>query len=206
MAKSSTATEDFTTSDFNNPIINYRYSKINGTSGTARSLQLMGDSGITVTKVANGNQIKISGPDLSSYLTSAPVTSVNGETGDVTIEVPTRVSQLDNDLGFITSVPKVTVDSSITSASSNPVTSSAIYDALQDKADSNHTHDGRYYTEEEIDNKLKGYVTSVNGSSGAVTLTIPDTSSLLDEVGLVAGYDAASFSNTYYKENPYINV
>lgn len=37
------------------------------------------------------------------YLTSAPVTSVNGQTGAVTVSVPTNTSQLNNDSGFLTS-------------------------------------------------------------------------------------------------------
>lgn len=36
------------------------------------------------------------------YLTSAPVSSVNGQTGAVTISVPTKVSDLSNDSNFIT--------------------------------------------------------------------------------------------------------
>ena len=36
------------------------------------------------------------------YLTSAPVSSVNGQTGAVTISVPTKVSDLNNDSNFIT--------------------------------------------------------------------------------------------------------
>lgn len=36
------------------------------------------------------------------YLTSAPVSSVNGQTGAVTISVPTKVSELSNDSNFIT--------------------------------------------------------------------------------------------------------
>ncbi len=37
------------------------------------------------------------------YLTSAPVSSVNGQTGAVTVSVPTKTSQLNNDSGFLTS-------------------------------------------------------------------------------------------------------
>ena len=36
------------------------------------------------------------------YLTSAPVSSVNGQTGTVTISVPTKTSDLNNDSGFTT--------------------------------------------------------------------------------------------------------
>ena len=40
----------------------------------------------------------------------APVTSVNGSTGDVTVTVPTKTSELTNDSGFITSAPVTSVN------------------------------------------------------------------------------------------------
>ena len=40
----------------------------------------------------------------------APVTSVNGSTGDVTVTVPTKTSDLTNDSGFITSAPVTSVN------------------------------------------------------------------------------------------------
>lgn len=48
----------------------------------------------------------------SGFITSAPVTSVNGQIGDVSItipSVPTKTSDLINDSGFLTSVPVTTV-------------------------------------------------------------------------------------------------
>ena len=39
---------------------------------------------------------------INGYVPTIPVTSVNGETGDVTIAVPTKTSELTNDSGFIT--------------------------------------------------------------------------------------------------------
>ncbi|MBR2391950.1 MAG: collagen-like protein, partial [Elusimicrobiaceae bacterium] len=36
------------------------------------------------------------------YLTEVPVTSVNGQTGDVLVPVPTKTSELENDSGFVT--------------------------------------------------------------------------------------------------------
>ena len=46
----------------------------------------------------------------SGFITSAPVTSVNGQTGAVTISVPTKTSDLTNDSGYITSVPVQSVN------------------------------------------------------------------------------------------------
>ena len=48
----------------------------------------------------------------------------------------------------------ITVDSSLSSTSTNPVQNKVIKSALDGKAGSNHDHDNRYYTESEIDTKL----------------------------------------------------
>lgn len=44
------------------------------------------------------------------YITSAPVSSVNGQTGAVVINVPTKTSDLTNDSGYITSAPVSSVN------------------------------------------------------------------------------------------------
>lgn len=44
------------------------------------------------------------------YLTSAPVSSVNGQTGNVTISIPTKNSQLTNDSGYLTNAPVTSVN------------------------------------------------------------------------------------------------
>lgn len=49
---------------------------------------------------------------------------------------------------------KLTFDSTPTADSTNPVTSKGVKTALDGKADAGHTHDDRYYTETEVDNKL----------------------------------------------------
>ena len=46
----------------------------------------------------------------SGFLTKAPVSSVNGQTGDVHITVPTQVSQLENDMGYLSQVPVTSVN------------------------------------------------------------------------------------------------
>ena len=58
--------------------------------------------------------------DSNTYLTTAPVTSVNGSTGDVTITVPTKTSDLTNDSGFVTDVSgKEDKSNKVTSLSSS---------------------------------------------------------------------------------------
>ena len=49
-----------------------------------------------------------------------------------------------------------TVDSALSSTSTNAVQNKVVNAALSGKAASSHTHDDRYYTESEIDNKLAG--------------------------------------------------
>lgn len=46
----------------------------------------------------------------SGFITDAGVTSVNGNTGAVTLSIPSKVSDLTNDAGYITSAPVSSVD------------------------------------------------------------------------------------------------
>lgn len=50
-----------------------------------------------------------------------PVTSVNGKTGDVTVPVPTKVSQLQNDSGFLTEISKEAIVQQVITALGTPV-------------------------------------------------------------------------------------
>lgn len=47
---------------------------------------------------------------VNHFVPTAPVTSVNGQTGAVTIAVPTKTSELENDSGYVRSVPPVVQD------------------------------------------------------------------------------------------------
>lgn len=58
--------------------------------------------------------------------------------------------------GIATGANKTTVDSALSSTSTNPVQNKVINTALSGKANSSHTHDDRYYTETEINSKLSG--------------------------------------------------
>ena len=44
---------------------------------------------------------------VNHYVPNAPVTSVNGQTGAVTIAVPTKTSELENDSGYVSIIPPV---------------------------------------------------------------------------------------------------
>ena len=64
--------------------------------------------------------------------------------------------------GVSVGATKVTVDSSLSSSSTNPVQNKIINTALGGKANTGHTHDERYYTESEMDNKLNAKANSIH--------------------------------------------
>ena len=67
--------------------------------------------------------------------------------------------------GIAAGATKVTVDSSLSSTSTNPVQNKVINSALAGKAASSHTHDNRYYTESEINTKINTINTAINNIS-----------------------------------------
>lgn len=91
----------------------------------------------------------------------APVQSVNGQDGDVTIAVPTKTSDLTNDSGFITSAPVTSVNGQTGAVTVNVPTKT-----------SDLTNDSGYIT--------SAPVQSVNGQTGAVTLDATDVGALPD--------------------------
>lgn len=68
--------------------------------------------------------------------------------------------------GIATGANKTTVDTTITASGTNPVQGKAIYTALAGKAAANHNHDTRYYTQDQIDNKLDAFI----GEEGTLEL------------------------------------
>ena len=64
--------------------------------------------------------------------------------------------------GVSTGATKVTVDNSLSSSSTNPVQNKVINTALNGKSNSGHTHDERYYTEDEVDSKLNNKANSIH--------------------------------------------
>lgn len=91
----------------------------------------------------------------------APVQSVNGQDGNVTIAVPTKTSELTNDSGFITSAPVTSVNGQTGAVTVNVPTKT-----------SDLTNDSGYIT--------SAPVQSVNGQTGAVTLDATDVGALPD--------------------------
>lgn len=91
----------------------------------------------------------------------APVQSVNGATGDVTVNVPTKTSDLTNDSGFLTSAPVTSVNGQTGAVTINVPTKT-----------SDLTNDSGYIT--------SAPVQSVNGQTGAVNLDATDVGALPD--------------------------
>lgn len=60
----------------------------------------------------------------------------------------------------------ITIDSSLSEESVNPVQNKIIYAKLLEKSDVGHDHDGRYYTESEIDSKIQALQSSVDALVG----------------------------------------
>ena len=87
----------------------------------------------------------LDGKSDSSHTHGAASTSVNGF---MTTAMVTKLN------GIAEGANKTTVDSALSSSSTNPVQNKVINTALAGKAASSHTHDDRYYTETEIDKKL----------------------------------------------------
>lgn len=91
----------------------------------------------------------------------APVQSVNGATGDVTVTVPTKTSELTNDSGFLTSAPVTSVNGQ-TGAVTVPVPTKT----------SDLANDSGFIT--------SAPVASVNGQTGAVSLDAADVGAMPD--------------------------
>ena len=95
----------------------------------------------------------------------APVQSVNGQDGDVTIAVPTKTSDLTNDSGFITSAPVTSVNGQTGAVTINVPTKT-----------SDLTNDSGYIT--------SAPVQSVNGQTGVVSLDAADVGALPDSTAI----------------------
>ena len=109
----------------------------------------------------------------SGFITSAPVTSVNGQTGAVMISVPTKTSDLTNDSGFLTSAPVASVNGQTGTVSLDASDVGALPDSTTIPSKTSQlTNDSGFLT--------SAPVTSVNTKTGAVSLTASDVGALPD--------------------------
>lgn len=115
----------------------------------------------------------------AAILYHAPVQSVNGSTGAVTVNVPTKTSDLTNDSGFLTSAPVTSVNTKTgaVTLSASDVGALPSNTAIPTKT-SQLTNDSGFLT--------SAPVTSVNGQTGAVTVSVPTkTSDLTNDSGFI---------------------
>lgn len=124
--------------------------KLDGLGGTGNYV-LPTASATVLGGVKVGNGLSISNGVLSSNSISVATSSSNG------LMSKSDKSKLD---GIAAGATKVTVDTALSSTSTNPVQNKAINSALAGKAASSHTHDDRYYTESEVNTKLNGKANS----------------------------------------------
>ena len=126
---------------------------------------------------------------VNHFVPNVPVTSVNGQTGAVTIAVPTKTSQLENDSGFITAsdIPTIPTATSQLTNDSGFITSSDI-PTIPTKT-SELTNDSGFITQTAIPTKVsqlandRGFTTNI----GTITqvkvngeIKAPDTAGLVD--------------------------
>ena len=123
----------------------------------------------------------------SGFITSAPVTSVNGSTGEVVITVPSKVSELTNDSGFGTySKPSGGIPASDLASGVIPSVPSAATATPADLGTAAVGSSSKYAKEDHVHKMPSAsdvgalasnttYVSTVNGSSGSVTITVPST-------------------------------
>lgn len=115
-----------------------------------------------------------------------PVTSVNGKTGAVTVTVPTKVSELTNDSKYLTSYTETdpTVPSWAKATSKPTYTKSEVGLGNVDNV--------KQYS---ASNPPPYPVTSVNGKTGAVTVSVPTkTSELTNDSGFIRTSEAPTIT------------
>lgn len=106
----------------------------------------------TYNLTKDGSTITLSGSDGSTV----SITDSNTIYSDATTNAAGLMSAADKSKldSVATGANKITVDSTLSADSTNPVQNKAVKVALDGKSNTGHTHDDRYYTETEINTKL----------------------------------------------------
>ncbi len=165
--------------------------KLDGLGGSG-SYTLPTASSTVLGGIKVGSNLNINNGVLSAVNTTynTVTTSSNG------LMTSNDKSKLDT---IATGATKTTIDSSLSSTSTNPVQNKVINSALANKAASSHTHDDRYYTESEINTKLNGKANSSHAHSYVPSYA--DGSSLLrnDSYGKVMCYNYGNIRQLVWK-------
>jgi len=139
-----------------------------------------GDVNVIESITFNGSTVPVDSSKNAAITYSAPVTSVNGNTGAVTISVPTKVSDLTNDSGFITSY---TETDPVFSASAAASITSADITSWNGKS----TFSGSY---NDLTDKPALFSGDYNDLSNKPTIpTVPtNVSAFTNDAGYITGY------------------
>lgn len=139
-----------------------------------------GDVNVIESITFNGSAVPVDASKNAAITYSAPVISVNGDTGAVTISVPTKVSDLTNDSGFITSY---TETDPVFNASAAATITSADITAWNGKS----TFSGSY---NDLTDKPTLFSGDYNDLSNKPTIpTIPtNVSAFTNDAGYITGY------------------
>lgn len=139
-----------------------------------------GDVNVIESITFNGSAVPVDASKNAAIAYSAPVTSVNGNTGAVTISVPTKVSDLTNDSGFITSYTEI---DPVFSASAAASITSADITAWNGKS----TFSGSY---NDLTDKPTLFSGDYNDLSNKPTIpTVPtNVSAFTNDAGYITGY------------------
>lgn len=139
-----------------------------------------GDVNVIESISFNGSPIPVDASKNAAITYSAPVTSVNGNTGAVTISIPTKVSDLTNDSGFITSY---TETDPVFSASAAATITSADITSWNGKS----TFSGSY---NDLTDKPTLFSGDYNDLSNKPTIpTVPtNVSAFTNDAGYITGY------------------
>ena len=108
----------------------------------------------TYNLTKDGSTITLSGSDGSTV----SITDSNTIYSDATTNAAGLMSAADKSKldSVATGANKITVDSTLSADSTNPVQNKVVKTALDGKSNTGHTHDDRYYTESEMNTKLSG--------------------------------------------------
>ena len=112
----------------------------------------------TYTLTKSGSTITLNGSDGSTF----NITDSNTVYGNATASAAGLMSAADKTKldGIAAGSNHITVDSTLSADSTNPVQNKVIKSALDGKSNTGHTHDDRYYTESEINTKLNAKANS----------------------------------------------
>ena len=164
------------------------YTSDGAVSGGASGGGSSGDgSGLTYTLSKSGSTITLTGSDGSTSSVTDANTDTNTTYSNATTSAAGLMSASDKSKldGIASGATKITVDSSLSSSSTNPVQNKVVNSALAGKAASSHTHDDRYYTETEVNNLLNGKANSSHSHSASDISSLASTIQSLIDNGVI---------------------